>query len=534
MKCPSRRAGSRFPDHHDSTMHARGFFLSFAALALTHAAEDSTGSAVQQSGCAFWCTRSNAQSHCTHPECKACSICADTIACTPNAKTDLNHESCESWCNAAHAGAHCTACACKRCAYCRDGSGGRGDADDTPSPVAIAAPSTSSTDTFEPSQFASCKPTARDDGRVEACKPYCQDKYSAAHCTRCDCKKCGFCLNPGNMDSASAPASSSSFSAAVATTSTLSSVAPSAPAAACTPLDRNDLKYESCAQWCKSEHRGVHCSACACKRCSFCGGDSNPGGGGTSDVAALAAITGGGGKACEAASRDDGKVESCKGYCLERHAAAHCTRCDCKVGALACFAAHSQPSPYALPSSPHPHHHLIFFSPHLIHYPITSSSPPHPPPLTTFLPHRRRAASAPRPAPATHTTNPTPRSRRVTASALPRAPLTIARCADVRVAPFVRVRRPCKSPPRASRPRRMMSASPRVNDSATRSMLPPTALSADAASAPSARKARVAEVVVEAAEVVVEEVVVVGRLLRRHHLTRHARRWRNAARGLRA
>ena len=38
-----------------------------------------------------------------------------------------------------------------------------------------------------------CTSNARDDGKVEACKGYCNAGHAAAHCERCDCKGCGFC-----------------------------------------------------------------------------------------------------------------------------------------------------------------------------------------------------------------------------------------------------------------------------------------------------------------------------------------------------
>ena len=239
-------------------------------------------------------------SRCAHPECRACSMCTSMQTCTPASPSDLKHEACQQWCKGAHATTHCQSCACKSCSFCTSGT-------------IIDVPA--------PGPPVTCAPSAKDDGKVEACKSYCQDKHASAHCPRCDCKACGFC-------SAVAIAAKSAASAASAAAAMAAPVLPFTPAVTCLPFNNDDLKFESCAMWCKPEHRSSHCSLCACKTCNFCGGIASPTGGGgqRSPVSSIAA-----GKACASVSPDDGKVEACKSYCQERHASAHCPRCDCQA-----------------------------------------------------------------------------------------------------------------------------------------------------------------------------------------------------------
>lgn len=282
-------------------------------LQICMTASASASASEASTACASWCTRDGfTSSHCSHDDCRGCSGCVDTVACTSTKKDDLKHESCEKWCNSAHAGSHCANCACRRCPFC-------GVAEPSP-PTSTPATSASMPNLQETaSPLASptaCSPVASDDGNVQSCKPYCQEKHGASHCPRCDCQTCPFCLRPSDAFS---PVSHAVLEHKE-----------------CTPVDKNDLRYEECSRWCAVAHRGVHCSACACKTCAFCGGAEGGGGAAaapsasSASAASLAAITAGASKACKPASKDDGKVETCKSYCAEMHAAAHCTRCDCK------------------------------------------------------------------------------------------------------------------------------------------------------------------------------------------------------------
>ena len=249
-------------------------------------------------GCSFWCTRGDGGSdisRCAHPECKLCPVCSAAKACEPTTPRDISHESCEPWCNSQHHTEHCTTCACKSCGWCGSAGGGA----------------------LQPSAAApkgdACAPVAHDDGKFQSCKGYCQEKHASTHCKRCDCQSCNFCQAAGGALAPAAPRTPAS-----------SNNLPPDSGRACTRNDANDLPYEACSKWCKPEHRGSHCSACACKSCAFCGGSESPG-------ESIGIITSGGGGQCTASSHDDGGVESCKGYCSEKHASAHCTRCDCKA-----------------------------------------------------------------------------------------------------------------------------------------------------------------------------------------------------------
>ena len=274
--------------------------------------------------CAFWCTRDSGGSdaaRCGHPECAACDACSGTKSCTPQNDHDLTHEACENWCKASYSAVHCKACSCKSCSFC----GGAGAATFS-SALAPSAPA------------KECKPTARDDGKVESCKSWCQEKHaSSGHCTRCDCKSCPFCSATALAAAAvAAEAAASEKARAAASRKPSSSAAASAaspppPRASCKPSSKDDLSYESCSIWCKAEHRGSHCVSCACKSCGFCGGNDAPGDGeGRSSKGGGAVGPSGGGKACEPIAKDDASVEGCAGFCLEKHASSHCTRCSCK------------------------------------------------------------------------------------------------------------------------------------------------------------------------------------------------------------
>ncbi len=248
-------------------------------------------------GCSFWCTRGDGGSdisRCAHPECKLCPSCSAAQACEPTSARDVAHESCEPWCNTQHQKEHCPTCACRKCPFCK-----------------TAQLSESSGNVL--SAEKACTPLAVDDGKVQACKSYCQERHASTHCKRCDCQSCSFCQRMATAAAATAAPKPTSMSVHQ----------PPDTGKACVKTDANDLPYEACSKWCKAEHRGSHCHTCACKTCSFCGGDERPG------VEQAATVVGGG--ACTAASRDDGHVESCKGYCSEKHASAHCARCDCKA-----------------------------------------------------------------------------------------------------------------------------------------------------------------------------------------------------------
>ena len=290
-------------------------YMQFHALLLVCALEATHATGGEQQQCAFWCTRGSASSHCGHSDCAACDICASRVACEPTSRDDLAHESCEPWCNGLHGATHCPSCACRKCSFCAAASTAAvvgGSAAGTSIAAAKAIPAAPVL-VAEPT---ACEATANDDGSAVACKSYCQARHASAHCPRCDCKGCDFCVHPVSASPAAA--------------------APAAPAPAapkgpvCTPFSKDDLNYEACATWCKAEHRGTHCNSCACRACAFCGGAEAPG---DADHA-LAAIKSGsllGTKTCEPTSRDDGKVEHCKSYCLDRFASSHCTRCDCKA-----------------------------------------------------------------------------------------------------------------------------------------------------------------------------------------------------------
>ena len=233
-------------------------------------------------------------------------------------------EACKSYCQDKHASAHCPRCDCRACGFCSAAAiSAKSAASAASAAAAMAAPVLPLTQRSPVSSIAgkACASASKDDGKVEACKSYCQDKHASAHCPRCDCKACGFC-------SAVAIAAKSAASAASAAAAMAAPVLPFTPAVTCLPFNNDDLKFESCAMWCKPEHRSSHCSLCACKTCNFCGGIASPTGGGgqRSPVSSIAA-----GKACASVSPDDGKVEACKSYCQERHASAHCPRCDCQA-----------------------------------------------------------------------------------------------------------------------------------------------------------------------------------------------------------
>jgi hypothetical protein len=134
--------------------------------------------------CAAWCTRdAHSQSHCGHPECAACDMCATRVECTPTKKDDLSHEACEPWCKAEHAKAHCPVCACRACSYCQQSQSAATTGAIITVPQAVV-----------PAGVA-CEPTARDDGNAVACKPWCATKHAQAHCPRCDCA-CASSLQP--------------------------------------------------------------------------------------------------------------------------------------------------------------------------------------------------------------------------------------------------------------------------------------------------------------------------------------------------
>ena len=66
----------------------RCMLLLLAQLLACCASGDANATAVAT--CASWCTRDGfTDSHCSHPECAACSGCAGTVACTSTKKDDL-------------------------------------------------------------------------------------------------------------------------------------------------------------------------------------------------------------------------------------------------------------------------------------------------------------------------------------------------------------------------------------------------------------------------------------------------------------
>ena len=100
----------------------------------------------------------------------------------------------------------------------------------------------------------------------------------------------------------------------------------------CAPQNKDDLPYEACTKWCKLTYKDIHCVNCACKQCGFCTATSTPAGTSPAPLGMPTAMQDGqSSKQCTPVMRDDASVESCKSYCKRDHSAAHCARCDCKA-----------------------------------------------------------------------------------------------------------------------------------------------------------------------------------------------------------
>ena len=141
-----------------------------------------------------------------------------------------------------------------------------------------------------------CEPTTPSDLSHESCEKWCKEERKEEHCPTCACRQCSFCT-----------------------------AAQLSVEMKCTPTAKDDGKVKSCKSYCKDQHASTHCKRCDCQMCSICQAP------GASPAADVLTPRSGPTIMCTSALRDDGKVESCKEYCSEKHASVHCARCDCKA-----------------------------------------------------------------------------------------------------------------------------------------------------------------------------------------------------------
>ena len=202
------------------------------------------------------------------PAAPAVTPASSKAACTPASKEDLSYATCSAWCKADYKVPHCVKCACKECGFCLASNGGPN--------APLPAPKFAST------MGRACTSSAQDDGNVEDCKVYCQEKHAAAHCDRCDCKGCGFCSS-GQLET-------------------------------CSPYNAGDSHVAGCEPFCNTDRAKDHCPLCRCKKCGFCktskGGPAVP--------------------RCEPHDASDSDIAGCETFCKAQHAVSHCPLCRCR------------------------------------------------------------------------------------------------------------------------------------------------------------------------------------------------------------
>lgn len=107
-------------------------------------------------------------------------------------------------------------------------------------------------------------------GGPKMCAGWCNPQTFQSHCDNSNCHDCAFCAPEAFKQCGAWCREGNGIYGGQCTDQRCAGCAQCGGGTSCTPVDKNDVGFESCQNFCNAVTARDHCQRCSCKTCSFC------------------------------------------------------------------------------------------------------------------------------------------------------------------------------------------------------------------------------------------------------------------------